>query len=61
MTGVIPAPEAVIEMSLSRCSIGCTSKRCRCFKCELVGTDMCYCINCDNVAIGTSCYENMHI
>ena len=51
MTDEKPAPEAVIEMRLCGCTTGCTNNRCRCFKSDLVCTEMCHCINCDNCVI----------
>ena len=61
MTDVIPAPEAVIETSLCRCSTGCTSKH------VAVVSNVNWCAQiCTTVLIVTmllleTSYENMHI
>ena len=46
MTDNLPAPLALIE--LSGCKSKCTSNRCKCFKNNLICTDMCKCEPCEN-------------
>lgn len=48
MTTNLPAPESVIELSSCGCKGGCVDGRCRCFKNNLVCTEMCSCDNCEN-------------
>ncbi|XP_066928999.1 uncharacterized protein [Clytia hemisphaerica] len=48
MTDNLPAPIALIELSMCKCKTGCQSKRCKCLKNNLICTDMCRCTNCKN-------------
>lgn len=48
MTGNLPAPLALIELSVCKCKSNCSTKRCKCFKNDLVCTDMCKCSSCEN-------------
>ena len=48
MTDQLPAPDAVIEMSLCECRAGCKTMRCKCYKNQLECTEMCLCANFDN-------------
>ena len=48
MTDNLPAPIALIELSMCSCKTGCKTGRCRCLKHDLVCTDMCKCKNCEN-------------
>ena len=48
---VPPVPEAVIEMSLSKCKIVCSTTRCKCKKNSMVCTEMCLCYGCENVPV----------
>ncbi len=48
MTDNLPAPIALIELSVCSCKTGCTTKRCKCLKHKLICTDMCKCQNCEN-------------
>ena len=49
MTDQLPAPIAVIEMSVCKCNQGCANQRCKCRKNKLVCTEMCQCSECENV------------
>ena len=48
MTDNLPAPLALIELSIYNCKGGCSTRRCKCFKNSLVCTDMCKCSACNN-------------
>ena len=48
MTDELPAPLALIELSVCGCKTTCNSNRCKCFKNKLNCTDMCKCTNCEN-------------
>ena len=48
MTDELPAPLALIELSVCGCKATCNSNRCKCFKNKLNCTDMCKCTNCEN-------------
>jgi hypothetical protein len=48
MTDNLPAPLALIELSVCGCKSSCSSNRCKCFKNNLVCTDMCKCNSCEN-------------
>ena len=48
MTDELPAPLALIELSVCGCKTMCNSNRCKCFKNNLTCTDMCKCTNCEN-------------
>lgn len=48
MTDNLPAPIALNELSVCSCEGGCTTKRCKCLKNNLVCTDMCKCEGCKN-------------
>ena len=47
-TDQLPAPDAVIQMSLCKCRTGCNTMRCKCYKNQLGCTEMCLCANCEN-------------
>ena len=51
MTDNLPAPIALIELSMCKCQTGCKTKRCKCLKNDLVCTDMCKCRDCKNDGI----------
>ena len=44
----LPAPLALIELSLCSCKTNCYSNRCKCRKNRLICTDMCKCVGCEN-------------
>ena len=48
MTDNLPAPLALIELSVCSCKGDCSTRRCKCFKNALVCTDMCKCQECKN-------------
>ena len=48
MTDELPAPLALIELSVCGCKTKCTTRRCKCFKNKLPCTDMCKCVDCEN-------------
>jgi hypothetical protein len=49
MTDNLPAPLALIELIACGCNGDCGTQRCKCFKNNLVCTDMCKCtIECTN-------------
>ena len=48
MTTNLSALESVIELSSRGCKGGCVDGRCRCFKNNLVCTEICLCDNCEN-------------
>ena len=48
MTDQLPAPGAVIEMSLSKCRTGLKTMWCKCYKNQLGCTEMLLCANCEN-------------
>lgn len=48
MTDKLPAPVALIELSVCSCTTKCVNNRCKCRKNKLQCTDMCKCIDCDN-------------
>ena len=54
MTDNLPAPIALIELSVCSCKGDCSNKRCKCLKNELVCTDMCKCNGCTNNDINCS-------
>ena len=43
LTDNLPAPLALIELSVCGCQGDCQTRRCKCFKNELTCTDMCKC------------------
>ena len=47
-TKELPAPEALIELIFCGCTTKCKNNRCRCFKADLVCTETCNCLNCEN-------------
>ena len=47
MTDNLPAPLALIELSIYNCKGVCSTRRCKCFKNSLVCTDMCKCPVCN--------------
>ena len=48
-TDLLPAPEATIAMMICRCKTGCKTGRCNCKKNKLQCTEMCLCVDCENV------------
>ena len=48
MTDNLPAPIAMIELSMCSCKTNCNTMRCKCRKNYLLCTDMCKCIHCEN-------------
>jgi len=48
MTDELPAPSALIELSVCSCKTKCINNRCKCRKNDLQCTDMCRCTDCDN-------------
>ena len=48
LTENLPAPLALIELSVCSCKSDCTKKRCRCHKNDFVCTDICKCSQCKN-------------
>ena len=48
MTDNLPAPLALIELSVCGCQSDCCTDRCKCRKNKLVCTDMCKCNGCEN-------------
>lgn len=49
MTDELPAPVALIELSVCSCKKAkCDSNRCKCYKNNLQCTDMCKCLSCEN-------------
>ena len=48
-TDLFPAPEATIAMTVCECKSGCKTGRCKCKKNKLVCTEMCICVECENV------------
>ena len=48
MTDELPAPVALIELSVCSCKTNCVTNRCKCRKNNLQCTDMCKCMDCDN-------------
>ena len=48
MTDDLPAPLALIELSVCKCKGSCVNRRCKCVKHNLVCTDMCKCKSCEN-------------
>ena len=48
MTELSPAPESIVELSMCGCNTGCSSLRCKCKKNNLVCTEMCICMDCEN-------------
>ena len=48
MTDELPAPIALIELSVCACKTKCVNDRCKCRKNKLQYTDMCKCIDCAN-------------
>jgi len=45
-----PAPKNLIELTMCACKTKCATNRCCCKKFGLVCTDVCHCVECDNVA-----------
>ena len=58
MTDNLPAPMAMIELSVCGCKSNCQNKRCKCRKNCLPCTDMCKCIDCANTGEDEGCSEN---
>ena len=48
MTDDLPAPLALIELSMCGCKTSCDTNRCKCYKNSLVCTEMCKCFDCKN-------------
>lgn len=48
MTDELPAPLALIELSVCSCTTKCSTNRCKCKKNNLQCTDMCKCVDCEN-------------
>lgn len=48
MTDNLPAPMAMIELSVCGCKSNCQNNRCKCRKNRLPCTDMCKCTGCTN-------------
>ena len=48
MTDNLPAPVALIDLSMCGCKTDCTNNRCKCHKNGLPCTDMCKCVKCKN-------------
>ena len=48
MTDELPAPIALVELSVCNCKTHCNNNRCKCYKNNLPCTDMCKCVNCEN-------------
>ena len=49
MTNQPPVPEAVVELSFCKCKTGCSSMRCKCQKSGFTSTEMCDCVECENL------------
>ena len=45
----LPAPMALLELSMCGCKTNCTSNRCKYLKNNLICIDMCKCENCQNI------------
>jgi len=48
LTDNLPAPLALIELSVCSCKSDCTTNRCKCHKNDFICTDMCKCYKCNN-------------
>lgn len=48
LTDMPPAPEQLIEVSSCTCKTGCNTMRCKCKKNNMVCTEMCLCVECQN-------------
>lgn len=48
LTDMPPAPEQLIEVSSCICKTGCNTMRCKCKKNNMVCTEMCLCVECQN-------------
>ena len=48
MTDELPAPLALVELSFCSCKTNCDSNQCKCYKNELICSDMCKCVECYN-------------
>ena len=49
MTDTLPAPAAIIELSICKCKSGCKSQRFTCGRNNLVCTEICICSDCVNI------------
>lgn len=45
-----PAPDSLLDFVDCHCKTGCSSMRCSCRKANLVCTDLCSCVNCENTS-----------
>ena len=62
MTDNLPAPLAMIELSVCGCKSNCISNRCLCHKNNFPCTDMCKCKDCDNISANDiSDHDNLMI
>ena len=60
MTDELPAPVALIELSVCSCKKDkCDSNRCKCYKNNLQCTDMCKCEDCKNTDDNDRLVEEM--
>ena len=48
MTDELPAPLALVELSLCNCATLCNNNHCKCYKNNLPCTDVCKSIGCQN-------------
>ena len=48
MMDQLPAPDSIIELSMCKCTTGCSSFRCKCRKNGLLCMEMCLCADCHN-------------
>ena len=49
LTDNLPAPLALIELSVCSCKSDCATNRCKCHKNDFICTDMCKCTQCKNI------------
>ena len=52
MTKNLPVSDNVLELSLCRCKTGCTQRRCKFKKNNLLCTEMCLCVSCSSEKSG---------
>ena len=48
LTDELPAPLALIELSVCSCKTKCITSKCKCGKNALQCADMCKCVDCEN-------------
>ena len=61
MTNCLPAPMALIELSVCSCILNCKTNRCKCRKNNLTCTDMCKCTKYDNSHTLENDYSDIEI